>query len=155
VSASVILLPVVARDFRSNPQFRIWIYYDNKYTYIYRYGVATISRMLKNIGLFCKRDLQKRPIFCKETYIFKHPTHRSHPIHHIHTNIPQICTNISTTTIHMPYLYRSATNIQIYSNISTTNIQQIYIYVPVHRIHTDIRQIYIYIPICNECTYIY
>ena len=32
-----------------------------------RYGVATISRMLKNIGLFCKRDLQKRPIFCKET----------------------------------------------------------------------------------------
>jgi len=44
------------------------------------YGVATISRMLKNIGLFCKRDLQKRPIFCKETYIFKHPTNRSHPI---------------------------------------------------------------------------
>ena len=44
------------------------------------YEVATISRMLKNIGLFCKRDLQKRPIFCKETYIFKHPTHRSHPI---------------------------------------------------------------------------
>jgi len=39
-----------------------------------------MSRMLKNIGLFCKRDLQKRPIFCKETYIFKHPTHRSHPI---------------------------------------------------------------------------
>jgi len=46
-----------------------------------RYGVATISRMLKNIGLFCQRDLQKRPIFCKETYIFKHPTNRSHPIH--------------------------------------------------------------------------
>jgi len=46
----------------------------------YWYGVATISRMLKNIGLFCKRALQKRPIFCKETYIFKHPTHRSHPI---------------------------------------------------------------------------
>jgi len=44
------------------------------------YGVATISRMLKNIGLFCKRYLQKRPIFCKETYIFKHPTNRSHPI---------------------------------------------------------------------------
>jgi len=44
------------------------------------YGVATISRMLKNIGLFCKRALQKRPVFCKETYIFKHPTNRSHPI---------------------------------------------------------------------------
>ena len=39
-----------------------------------------ISRMLKNIGLFCKRDLQKRPVFCKETYIFKHPTNRSHLI---------------------------------------------------------------------------
>jgi len=36
--------------------------------------------MLKNIGLFCKRALQKRPVFCKETCIFKHPTHRSHPI---------------------------------------------------------------------------
>jgi len=44
------------------------------------YGVATISRMLKNIGLFCKRALQKRPVFCKETCIFKHPTNRSHPI---------------------------------------------------------------------------
>jgi len=62
----------------------IYIYiYIHIYTYIscyYWYGVATISRMLENIGLFCKRDLQKRPIFCKETYIFKHPTHRSHPI---------------------------------------------------------------------------
>jgi len=36
--------------------------------------------MLKNIGLFCKRALQKRPVFCKETCIFKHPTNRSHPI---------------------------------------------------------------------------
>jgi len=36
--------------------------------------------MLKNIGLFCKKVLQKRPVFCKETCIFKHPTHRSHPI---------------------------------------------------------------------------
>jgi len=36
--------------------------------------------MLKNIGLFCKKALQKRPLFCKETCIFKHPTHRSHPI---------------------------------------------------------------------------
>ena len=44
------------------------------------YGVATMSRLLKIIGVFCKRDLQKRPIFCKETYIFKHPTNRSHPI---------------------------------------------------------------------------
>ena len=29
------------------------------------YGVATISRLLQIIGFFCKRALQKRPIFCK------------------------------------------------------------------------------------------
>jgi len=43
-------------------------------------GVATMSRMLKNISLCCKRALQKRPIFCKETYIFKHPINRGRPI---------------------------------------------------------------------------
>ena len=53
---------------------------EGRHIWLIQYGVATISRMLKNIGLFCKRDLQKRPIFCKETYIFKHPTNRSHPI---------------------------------------------------------------------------
>jgi len=54
------------------------------------YGVAMISRMLKNIGLFCKRALQKRPVSCKETCIFKHPTNRSHPIWvRSHTWIPQ------------------------------------------------------------------
>ena len=49
------------------------------------YGVATISRLLKIVGLFCKRALQKRPIFSKETYNFKEPTNRSHPISHVFT----------------------------------------------------------------------
>jgi len=44
------------------------------------YGVATISRLLQIIGLFCKRALQKRHIFSKETYHFKEPTNRSHPM---------------------------------------------------------------------------
>jgi len=44
------------------------------------YGVASMSRTLKIIGLFCKRALQKRPIFCKETYMFKRSIDRSHPI---------------------------------------------------------------------------
>jgi len=44
------------------------------------YGVALVSRLLKIIGLFCKRALQKRPIFSEETYNFKEPTNRSHPI---------------------------------------------------------------------------
>jgi len=43
-------------------------------------GVATISRLLKIIGLFCKRALQKRRYSAKETYNFKEPTNRSHPI---------------------------------------------------------------------------
>ena len=33
-----------------------------------RYGVATISRLLKITGLFCKKALQKRRYFAKETY---------------------------------------------------------------------------------------
>jgi len=44
------------------------------------YGVATISRLLTIIGLFCKRALQKKPIFSKETYNFKESTTRSHPV---------------------------------------------------------------------------
>ena len=39
-----------------------------------------ISRLLKIIGLFCKRAPRKRPIFSKERYNFKEPTNRSHPI---------------------------------------------------------------------------
>jgi len=44
-----------------------------------RYGVATISRLLEIIGLFCKRALKKRLYSAKETYNFKEPTNRSHP----------------------------------------------------------------------------
>ena len=44
------------------------------------YGVATISRLPKIIGLFCKRALKKRRYSAKETYNFKEPTNRSHPI---------------------------------------------------------------------------
>jgi len=44
------------------------------------YGVATISRLLKILGLFCKRALSKRRYSAKETYNFKEPTNRSHPI---------------------------------------------------------------------------
>jgi len=44
------------------------------------YGVATVSRLLKIIGLFCKRALWKRLYAAKEIYNFKEPTNRSHPI---------------------------------------------------------------------------
>jgi len=42
--------------------------------------VATISRLLKITGLFCKRALSKRRYSPKEIYNFKEPTNRSHPI---------------------------------------------------------------------------
>jgi len=49
------------------------------------YGVATISKLLNIIGLFCKRALWKRlysakETSAKETYNFKAPTHRRRPI---------------------------------------------------------------------------
>ena len=44
------------------------------------YGVAATSRLLEMIGLFCKRDPLKRRYSAKETYNFKEPTSRSHPI---------------------------------------------------------------------------
>ena len=44
------------------------------------YGVASVSRPCKIIGLFCKRALWNRWYAAKETYNFKEPTNRSHPI---------------------------------------------------------------------------
>ena len=46
----------------------------------YTYWVATISRLHKITGLFCKRALQKRLFSAKETYYLKEPTNRSHPM---------------------------------------------------------------------------
>ena len=52
-------------------------------TYAYKgalYGVATISRLLKIIGLFCRISSLCNGSFAKETCNFKEPTNRSHPI---------------------------------------------------------------------------
>ena len=45
-----------------------------------RYGVATISRLLKILGLFCRVYSLLYGSFAKKTYNFKEPTNRSHPI---------------------------------------------------------------------------
>jgi len=45
-----------------------------------RYGVASVSRIDKIIGLLCKRALYKRRYSAKETYNFIDPTDRSYPI---------------------------------------------------------------------------
>jgi len=56
-----------------SPLFRMWIMYI-------RYGVATISRLLKIIGLFCRISSLLQGSFAKETYNLKEPTNGSHPI---------------------------------------------------------------------------
>jgi len=44
------------------------------------YGVATISSLLQIIRLFCRILSLLEGFFAKETYDFKEPTNRSHPI---------------------------------------------------------------------------
>ena len=44
------------------------------------YGVATISRLLKILGLFCRISSLLYGSFAKKTYHFKEPTNHSHPI---------------------------------------------------------------------------
>jgi len=44
------------------------------------YGVATISRLLQIITLFCGISSLLQGSFAKETYKFKEPNNRSHPI---------------------------------------------------------------------------
>jgi len=66
--------------------------HTDKHSFIHAYGVASISRLLKILGLFCNRALLKRLYSAKETYYFKEPTDCSHPIAtclytHIHTYI--------------------------------------------------------------------
>jgi len=55
--------------------------YDFSIDQTWSYGVATISRLLQIIGLFCKWALHKRWYSVKEPYHFKEPTTRSHPIY--------------------------------------------------------------------------
>jgi len=47
---------------------------------IHGYGVATISRLLKIVGLFCRISSLLQVSFAKETCNFKEPTNYSHPI---------------------------------------------------------------------------
>ena len=53
------------------------LYQDTKYR---PYGVATVNRLLKIIGLCCRISSLLQGSFAKETCDFKEPTTRSHPI---------------------------------------------------------------------------
>ena len=48
--------------------------------HVRRIAMATISRLLKIIGPFCRISSLSQGSFAKETYNFKEPTSRSHPI---------------------------------------------------------------------------
>ena len=48
--------------------------------FIHRYGVATMSRLLKITGLFCRISYLSLESFANETGNFKEPTNRSLPI---------------------------------------------------------------------------
>ena len=78
------------------------------------YGVATISRLLNMICLFCKKALLKRLYSAKEPYTFKSPTNRSHPIFaniHAFDTIYIVCLNTCRMHVYI-YLY-------IYTNTCT------------------------------------
>jgi len=101
------------------------------------YGVALVSRLLKIICLFCKRALQKRGYSAKETYDFKEPTNRSHPIcpakyHGCVYSHSKWCS--SNHDVRHQYVY-------IYMSIC------VYVYIHIY--------IYIYICICTSAIYIY
>ena len=52
--------------------------YAQRYIYVHR--VASTSRLLQIVDLFCKRALYQRRYYARETYNFKEPINRSHPI---------------------------------------------------------------------------
>ena len=97
-------IPIYAQNFE-NPTYLLWFFDTNKnkkdwehyvqiraqkehYVHIHAQnlespmwgGVATISRLLKIIGLFWKRALLKKRYSQQETWNFKEPTNCSHPM---------------------------------------------------------------------------
>ena len=96
----------------------------------YTYGVATMSRLLQIIGLFCKRALQNRLYFAKETYNFKKPTNRSHPIcvnpswNMLHTYKyvrVHMCKYVHVTYVHMRK-YVHVTYVHMCKYVHVTNV---------------------------------
>jgi len=63
------------------------------------YCVASVGRIDKITGLFCKRALQKRHFPAKETFNFIDPADRSHPMWASRTKTISICMYIYTWPI--------------------------------------------------------
>ena len=75
-----------------------------------RYGVATVSRIDKIIGLFCKRALLMRLCSAKETYNLIDPTDCRHPINVTNSTSPvtHIQVMFHDSMSRTPVVYRSS-----------------------------------------------
>ena len=121
------------------------------FSHTYYYGVASISRLLKMIGLFCRISSLLQGAFAKEAYHFKEPTNRSHPIprcHFVviglysHTCIFSICVCKYMCFLLKNYFYShscifSRGNACIYIHIYIIRLQphtcqDIYMYIHIH-----------------------
>ena len=126
------------------------------------YGVATISRLLNIIGLFCRMSSLSWGSFAKETYDFKEPTTCRHPISlyvYMHMYIYDI--NILYVNIRWTALHVAAAYIQIIS-VSIYVYMHIYIY-DIHILHVNIRWTALYVAAdrghscytSRTCVYVY
>jgi len=129
-------------------------------TYMYAYGVSTISRLLKIIGLFCRISSLLYGSFAKETCNFKELTNRSHPICIYDAHIMQvyICIHLQWMTCIYAYTYDALYPL-ILHNMCITYIC-IYVCIKYQNTHAHI-QIYIHsqlqtqLPSVYICIYIY
>jgi len=111
---------------------------------IYTYGVATISRLLTIIGLFCKRALSKRLYSAKETYYFKEPTNRSHPIY-VCTHSARYASRLCVCNIYI-HAAPATSHVDVCIHISTC------IYTQTHSVCYASRSC---AQKCQTCAYIY
>jgi len=67
--------------------------------------VATVSRLLQIIGLYCKRALSKRRYSAKETCNFEEPTNRSNPIGYVERLLDKIYIwGLHSNHVHIMYM---------------------------------------------------
>ena len=140
----------------------IWYIHTQTHTQ-WSYGVATMSRPLQIIGLFCRILFLFKGSFAKETYDFKEPTDRSHPIRamrNVNGAIMSARTRCSRVQqLREVHLYSALcvyVHIHIYICTYTYIFTFTYVYVHIHiyiYVHIHI-YMYVYIHICTY-TYTY
>jgi len=117
---------------------------------------ATISRLLKITGLFCKRALLKRRYSSKETYNFKEPTDGSHPIFVFHSLVGSLKLQVSFAKEpykrdHIlrkrPIIWRHLRIVATHSKATLHPVTYIYMYIYAYLFPLHFH-IYIYVYLC-------